>query len=57
MNNKLELYKLHDNLYTNLFDESIFPQDLVFYIEVIPNSPPTEFVELYQQINEIYNEQ
>ena len=57
MNNKINLTKSHDNLYINLFHKDIFPQDLVFYIEVIPNNQLTELVDLELRINEIYNEQ
>jgi hypothetical protein len=57
MNNKINLTRLHDKLYYDLFHKDIFPQDLVFYIEVIPNSSLRELVELELQINEIYNEQ
>ena len=57
MNNKIRLSKLHDNLYINLFHKDIFPQDLVFYIEVIPNNQLTELVDLELRINEICNEQ
>ena len=58
MNNKLNLTKLHDKLYDDLFHKIIFPHDLSFYIEVNLNNSLMEIVDLELQIsNEIYYEQ
>lgn len=58
MNNKLNLTKLHDKLYDDLFKKIIFPHDLSSHIEVNLNNSLMEIVELELQIsNEIYYEQ
>lgn len=58
MNNKLNLTKLHDKLYDDLFNKIIFPHDLSSHIEVNYNNSLMEIVDLELQIsNEIYYEQ